>query len=498
LVTALYLGRRATAYVSLCAAAIVLTAINPLALWDAGFQLSFVATLSLILFAPALGRLFERVLLRMASRERAQQALRYLNDVLIVTLAAQILTLPLVVYLFGRLSLAAPLANLLISPVQPFVMSWGGAAALTGLVSWPPAIQLAARVLAWVPWLCLAYTVAVVRWLAAWPLVSLPVSPASAGWFVLGYGLILAAAWAWHQGRGGARWARDGIRSLASRRPTTALLGGVLVAAILAWLAVLQAPDGRLHVAFLDVGQGDAALITTPHGQQILVDGGPSPAALSSMLGHEMPFWDRSLDLVVMSHPDADHITGLVEVLRRYHVAGWLDGGQPGDDPISFSCQELLADGGTAQAVVRAGDRLDLGAGLVLEVLHPPLEPMVDTASDANNHSVVLRLVWGGTSFLLAGDLEAEGEQLLLESGQPLSADVLKVAHHGSSDSSTAAFLAAVDPVYAVLHILQPCEDRPRVGLIEMNGVEEQRLDVVKYQPQHPSPSLPELRLGMA
>jgi competence protein ComEC len=453
LVTALYLGRQATAYVSLCASAIVLTAINPLALWDAGFQLSFAATLSLILFTPALERLFEGGLQRALPQERARQALRYLNDALIVTLAAQILTLPLVVCLFGRLSLVAPLANLLILPVQPLVMSWGGATALASLVPWLPAMEAVSRAIAWVPWLCLAYTVAVVRWLAAWPFASIPISQANAGWFVLSYSLILGAAWAWHEGRETARRAWAWLRPLRLRPSTAALLGVPLAAAILGWLAVLHLPDGKLHVAVLDVGQGDAILITSPLGQQILVDGGPSPAALTSALGHEMPFWDRSLDLVVMTHPDADHITGLVEVLRRFQVGGWLDNGQPDDDPISVACQELLAEAGTPHHAVHAGDRLDLGEGLVLQVLHPPPEPVAGTAADTNNNSLVLRLVWQGASFLLTGDLEADGERLLLGSGQALPADVLKVAHHGSGGSSTAPFLAAVDPAYAVLSV---------------------------------------------
>jgi competence protein ComEC len=226
-----------------------------------------------------------------------------------------------------------------------------------------------------------------------------------------------------------------------------------LAAAFLAWLAVLQLPDGRLHVAFLDVGQGDAILITAPQGRQILVDGGPSPSALTTSLGREMPFWDRSIDLVVMTHPDADHTTGLVEALKRYHVDGWLDNGLAHDDAVYAECQRLLEQEGVIQHTVRAGDRLELGSGIVLEVLHPPLEPTTGTDADDNNNSVVLRLRWGEASFLLTGDVEAEAERSLLGSSQPLQADVLKVAHHGSGRSTTAEFLGAVAPDYAVLSV---------------------------------------------
>jgi competence protein ComEC len=223
--------------------------------------------------------------------------------------------------------------------------------------------------------------------------------------------------------------------------------------AILAWLAIAQLPDGKLHVAFLDVGQGDAALITTPHGQQILIDGGPSPSALTSALGRQMPFWDRSLDLVVMTHPDADHVTGLAEVLERYRVDGWLDNGRPDEDALYAQCMARLLEGAVTRYVVRAGDRLELGSGIVLEVLHPGSELMAATEADANNNSLVLRLVWGQASFLFTADIETEAEHLLLGAGQPLPAGVLKVAHHGSGGSSTAEFLDAVDPAYAVISV---------------------------------------------
>ena len=452
-VTALYLGRRSTAYVSLFASAFVLTLINPLALWDAGFQLSFAATLGLILFAPGIERLFEQGLTRFVSEDRARWGLRFLNDALILTLAAQVLTIPLVVYHFGRLSLVAPLANLLILPVQPPIMSLGAAAAFTGALAFAgplPFLEPLARALAWVPWLCLAYTNAIVRWMARWPFASLEISRANTGWFLVAYMVITVAVWTWSRRRGTVRrfWA-----SLTQRRSSAYLLGGALVITLLAWIAVLQLPDGKLHVAFLDVGQGDAILITTPRGAQILVDGGPSPSTLTSALGREMPFWDRSLDLVVMSHPDADHITGLTEVLDRYHVDGWLDNGLPDDDILYTACRKLLTEADVPRQVVRAGDLLQLETGIVLEVLHPPPDLMAGSEFDSNNNSLVLRLVWDRASFLLTGDIEAEAEQYLVQSGQALSASVLKVAHHGSGGSSTESFLAAADPSYAVISV---------------------------------------------
>ncbi|MEJ2212137.1 MAG: ComEC/Rec2 family competence protein [Anaerolineae bacterium] len=369
-VTALYLGRRSTAYVSLLATALLLTLVNPLALWDVGFQLSFAATLSLILFAPPLERLVERGLGHFLAPEYAGWLLRGLRDAVVLTLAAQVLTLPLVVYHFGRLSLVSPLANALIVPAQPPVMVLGSIAAALALL--PPLAPLA-QVVAWGAWLCLAYTDAVVQWLAGWPLASLPIQAGSGRlvWLLLygcGLGLVAAVVWLSNRRHRQQQPQPPAHPSFSGSRPA-AILGLAAAAVLLAGLAVGQLPDGRLHVAFLDVGQGDAILITTPAGQQVLVDGGPSPTALTTALGHEMPFWDRSLDLVLLTHPDEDHLTGLLEVLRRYDVDAWLDNGQPGQDELYVECEELLEAEGAVRQVVAAGDRLDLGQGITLDPL---------------------------------------------------------------------------------------------------------------------------------
>ena len=446
--TALYLGRQATAYVSLCASGLLLTAINPLSLWDAGFQLSFAATLGLILFSPALDRFFERGLARVLPQDRAKRAVRYLDDLLIVTLAAQILTLPLILCHFGRVSLIAPLANLLILPAQPAIIIGGGLATLVGLV---PFLQPVAQWIFWLPWLGLAYTAAVVRWLAAWPLALVEIGPARAGRLAIYYCALLAAVWAFHRGVDRRLW--SWVAARLPRRLATVGLVVALAAAILGWLAVLQLPDGRLHVAFLDVGEGDATLITTPRGQQILIDGGPSPTALTSALGDEMPFWDRSIDLVVMTHADADHITGLVEVLKRYRVGNWLDNGRAEGQKIYQECLKQIDTDRTPRSAVQAGAQIDLGDGATLTVISPPTagDPLTGIWTDANDRSVVVRLVWGEATALFTGDIGAEAESALLRTGRPLSAGVLKVAHHGSNGSSSESFLAAVRPGYAVI-----------------------------------------------
>ena len=163
-ILAIYFGRRSTAYVSLCASALFMTLLNPLTLWDIGFQLSFMATLGLILFTPTIEGQFERLLARGLTRERMRRVMGILNDALIVTLAAQVTTLPVIVYYFGRISLISLVTNFFILPAQPPIMT-GGMATLVAGLAWEPL----ARALALIPWLFLTYTTAVVRLTAAVP-----------------------------------------------------------------------------------------------------------------------------------------------------------------------------------------------------------------------------------------------------------------------------------------------------------------------------------------
>jgi competence protein ComEC len=228
---------------------------------------------------------------------------------------------------------------------------------------------------------------------------------------------------------------------------------GVLAAlAALTWLALRGLPDNRLHVYFLDVGQGDAILIRAPDGREILVDGGPSPTALLSEMGDLLPFWDRSLDLVVLTHADGDHLTGLIPLLDRYRVMKVLDTARSAGAPDAAVWREQLVRVGISPAYARRGMSMPVGQ-VVLTVLNPGPRPMEGTPSDSNNNSIVLRLDYGQTSMLLAADAENEAEADMLAAGLPLRADVLKVGHHGSNRSSSASFLKAVAPKLAVIQV---------------------------------------------
>jgi competence protein ComEC len=328
------------------------------------------------------------------------------------------------------------------------VMMAGGLATLVGMV-WLPAGQA----LGWLAWLPLAWTVWVVERTAAAPLASVTLGHFGPWLLAAVYAGLVAVVWwasrAQPDGEGeSVSPASGGLGAL--RGSTRMMFAAGAVAVALVWLAAAALPDGHLHVAFLDVGQGDAVLITTPSGRQILIDGGPSATVTLWEMGRHMPFWDRSLDVVVNTHPEADHLTGLPEVLERYRVDQIILPDVGNDTALYAAWQEAIAAEGATLVPAQAGGRMSLGDGVWAEILHPGAAP---AGERLNDHSVVLRVGLGGISFLLPGDIEAGVERRLAADGAPLGATVLKAPHHGSKTSSCEPFLTAVDPQVAVVSV---------------------------------------------
>jgi len=212
--------------------------------------------------------------------------------------------------------------------------------------------------------------------------------------------------------------------------------------------------EGTLRVSFLDVGQGDAALVQAPGGANVLIDGGPQgagPAVLKDLSAAGI----SKLDWIVASHPHEDHIGGLVDVLRELPAEQTLDSGYNHGTSLQKTYLGLLKSKKVKAQRARAGQTVDLGSGARLEVLAPEEPLLKGTKSDPNNNSVVARLVFGKTRFLFTGDMEVEERRRLLQnaSAGALSADVLKVAHHGSHNGTDPDFLKAVSPKYAVISL---------------------------------------------
>ena len=229
------------------------------------------------------------------------------------------------------------------------------------------------------------------------------------------------------------------------------ILGGLAIGMILVWLAVFtQAQTPFLEVDFFDIGQGDAIFIEAPNGNQVLIDGGPDETILEK-LGQELSFYDRSIDLVILTHPEADHINGLVEVLKNYQVEHILYTGVTRDTSAYQEWSRLISQKGIPFTIAQAGQVIYLSPQIKLVVLWPSQDLSGQRLKNNNNASIVFQLVYGQSQFLFTGDIEKETERELANSGIDLVSDVLKVAHHGSKTSTTEDFLSKVNPKVAVI-----------------------------------------------
>lgn len=434
------MGRPTMVVASLFIASFLMTVAQPEALWDVGFQLSFAATLGLMLYAGPWTRHFSRSISSYTTPDVRARTTQIVAEVAIVTLAAQVLTLPLILYHFGRLPLVGIPANFLILPAQPGVMAAGGLALLLGLIH-PAAGQPAGLV----AWLFLHYTITVVKALARIPGASITFTLSSTALITI-Y-LVIAGATLLAKTHSDGR-PTTSIQMITNRRVLIPLIGLALIGLVtLGWLTGRS--DGRLHVAFLDVGQGDAIFIQTPAGRQVLIDGGRYPSVVLDELGRQMPFWDRSIDIVMATHPDDDHIAGLVSVLERYRVSRLITSGPNSDDDPTFEALLRAADvKDTPVVAAQTGETFVLDDGVRLDILR--VGPMVGDDS-TNETSIVTLLTYDQLSVLLMGDAGSAAEAELIRNGRATNAIVLKAGHHGSNGSSSEAFIRAVRPQIVVI-----------------------------------------------
>ena len=460
-------GSRAHAASALMLAALAMLLVAPSVLWDVGFQLSLLATAGLIAF----GAPIERRLTRLPV---------WLREPVALTLAAQLTTLPVILATFERISLVAPLANVLVVPLVPLVMLASAVAALVGVVVTVVQLPLLTDAAGWFAggsaWLGLRLTILAGSGAASLPLAALPV--AAPGWLAVAWYPALLLIWrrANRQAPGDVPAAEpaplatvprpsraqpiiEALGAQANRllnafgRPRGALL---VLTATLAITTVATLPDGRLHLMVMDVGQGDGILVVTPTGRSMLVDAGPDPDQTLRQLGAAMPWWRRSIDVLVLTHPHQDHVGGFPEVLRRFRVATILHSGRPYQNPTYDRFLELSrTEPGASYHLARAGQRLDLDQRTTFQVWYPS---GADAASslpegDINNASVVGLLQIGTFTALLTGDAESPVEALLAARSLLRPVDVLKVAHHGSHSGTSEPFVHALHPAVGLVSV---------------------------------------------
>jgi len=228
----------------------------------------------------------------------------------------------------------------------------------------------------------------------------------------------------------------------------------LLVVTIWVWSIIFSQDDQFLEVIFFDVGQGDAIFIETPRNQQILIDGGPDKTVLEK-ISREMPFYDKKIDLIILTHPDADHITGLISILEHYQVGHIISSGLEKDTVTYDKWRDLIEDKNIPLTLVQSGQKIIFQEDLFLEIFWPDQSLINSFSNKANNVSVVGKLVYDQIEFLLTGDIEKKVESYLINnlSAEKLKSDILKVPHHGSKTSSSQNFLKIIDPRISVISV---------------------------------------------
>lgn len=448
------IGRPGSILPALALSAGLMTVISPEIVQRVSFQLSFAAMAGIALTQPFIPRWSPESTAPGRSwwAPLALPMVRAPLMMLIISWSAMLATWPLLAFNFREVALPGIIVTVLALPAMPFIMAGTLAAAAVGLVS-----TTLGQFIGWMVWAPTSYLIELVKIAPKWTLQT----DWAGNWLVAVWYLALGASLLLLKpGRLGWLWSRvkDQAGEL-TRRPmepakTLPIITGAVfmtAAAIALWWQVGTGGDGDLHVYFLDVGQGDSALIVTPEGRQVLVDGGPAPDSAIRALSEAMPEGDRSLDLVVVTHLDADHSRGLIDVLDQYEVGAIVAGTESSTASMYAQWQAGVERNKVDVVSVHQGYALDLGSRVVAEVLNP--RSGISGGGSANNDALVLRMTYGSVSFLLTADIEAQTESLLALMGAGIESTVLKVAYHGSKASSTAGFIDAVGPAVALISV---------------------------------------------
>ncbi len=366
LVVAPRLDRIYNIYTALALAALLMTLLDPFSVWNAGFQLSLLGTLGISVLAPLFQRLFR-------SLEHLPVG-RHAAELIAVTLAAQVATLPIFALNFQQVSFIAPLANALTVPLLGVLILLGMLVCGVGLLS-----TALAAVCGWIVWPLLWYTDHIITWCSALPGAYMTVGSVDNGLSWVYYGLLALITTAVARKWPGQlqRLQMNIAPALLSRRTWRVVQFGAALAMVLATgtMALAAQPDGRLTITFLSLTppreqapQGEAILISTPDGKTILIDGGLDPTPLGEELDSRLPFWQRSLDMVVLTSTRPDHLGGLQDIISRYQVDKVLDAGMLHPNSAYALWRRTIEQRGLHYVQVRQGTAFMVGTQLMLQV----------------------------------------------------------------------------------------------------------------------------------
>jgi competence protein ComEC len=415
--------------------------------WDVGFQLSFFATLGLILYAEPFQNWAVNLITRFTSPGAAQKLAAPLSEYILLTLAAQLTTLPIMAYHFKHISLVSLIANPFILPVQPAVMIVGGIAVILSLI-WLPLGAIAA----FGAWPFVAYTKRLVELFNLLPSGVIVLENFSLWLVILFYAVLLTWTLFRHQIKG--FFARE--QSDLPAFPIVTVITVLTVVVVVTWRAAFAAPDKNLHITFMDVGSADAILIGTPGGRNLLINGGPSASMLSEGLGRRLPPLNRRLDWLIIASTQENQLSGLPRVVERITPVRVL---WAGNVEASFSARNLdkwfL---GKDIPVTRAetSSELDLGEGAVLHVLN------------VNSRGAILLLEWNTFRALLPVGMNFNALEELNYGKDIKTVSLLLIADSGYAPINPPEWITNLSPQLIVLSVAAGDKDGlPHKGTLE-------------------------------
>ena len=425
------LGRQNAGINALAVVALIMAFINPLVIWDVGFQLSFFATLGLILYTEPFSN-FTNNIIQKITKQESSTLTQIVNDNVVLTFAAQLTTIPIMAYHFKRISLVSFIANAFVLPVQPAVMILSGLAVFVSLFIFP-----IGQLLAWIAWPFATYTIRMVELFNRLPHGNIFLGDSSIWLVTLMYAVLLSVTFGWSR-------LKEWISALESRARAVTLsatLAFLFICMVLVWRSTAGTGDGQLHVTFFNVGSANAILIQTSNGRNVLINGGPSTSELSDELGRRLPFFSRRLDWLIVASTNENDLSALPRVVERYPPENVLWSGNIQASFSARSLDEYFAQNGIPVSRAEAGQQLELGDGAFIKV------------QVVGPRGSVLLLQYGDFRALLPLGL-SEGTLESLEYGNTVGkVDVFLLADSGYAPSNPPDIIENVSPDLVVLSV---------------------------------------------
>ncbi len=459
LVIAPRIGRTYNIYTALAFTALGMSILDPFVLWDTGFQLSFLGTLGIVLFTPYVQRLLHPM--------HALPGGHFLAETSAVTIAAQMATLPIFAITFQQVSFISPIANMLTVPLLGIVITLGLLICALGLLFFP-----LGTLAGWVTWPFLWYMSHCILWCASLPGAYILVTTLDDRILWIYYLpltlLLIFLLKRWPQSKQGYKQNAAGFQ-LSKGMRWLIYAGTALVIIATTGLATMRSQtNGQLEVTFLSVGpagksaQGEAILVRTADNQTLLIDGGLDPTSLSQKLDSHLPVWQRSLDMIILTSPRSDHLSGLQDVVSRYQVGNILDAGMLYPSAAYASWQRTIHEKNIHYHLAIQGQTLSLGKETQIQILWPP-SVLHAGSNNIRDNSLIFRLITPGLRLLFLGVAAQSNYALsglqaqMMDNSQP---DEIVQIVYGAGQPVTNNLQAIIKQVHPSLLVVTPPSTR--------------------------------------